>query len=155
VLLAAEVFVVVGLAQPASLARLLARRPACRFGAVFLAVAQARIATEQLPAAQASSSSRFGHGITELQVQWRTRIMTGTASSADAAGVYAVIPITVFTLIDAGTASSSAFRRKPKGVHDHAGIRVHVRPESAFTMRWKPRSRWAGICTLGSPPSHA
>ena len=38
-----------------------------------------------------------------------------------------VIPITVFTLIDAGTASSSAFQREPKS--------VHVRSESAFTMR--------------------
>ena len=60
--------------------------------------------------------------------------MTGTASSADAAGVYAVIPITVFTLIDAGTASSSAFRRKPKGVHDHAGIRVHVPLECPHSL---------------------
>jgi hypothetical protein len=58
-----------------------------------------------------------------------------------------VIPIAVFTRIDAGTASSSAFQQKPKIVHDHAGIRVHVDLESAFTMRWKPRSPWAGICT--------
>jgi hypothetical protein len=44
VLLAAEVFGVVGLSQPTSLARLLARRPALGRGTVFLAVAQARIA---------------------------------------------------------------------------------------------------------------
>jgi hypothetical protein len=84
VLLAAEVLVVVGLAQPTSLARLLARRPACGFGTVFLAVAQARIAAEQFLAAQASTSSGFGHGISGIQVQWRTRIMTRTAPSADA-----------------------------------------------------------------------
>jgi hypothetical protein len=68
VLLAAEVLVVVGLAQPAPLARLLARSPACGFGTVFLAVAQARIAAEQLLATQASTSSGFDHGITGLQV---------------------------------------------------------------------------------------
>jgi hypothetical protein len=49
-----------------------------------------------------------------------------------------VIPIAVFTLIDAGTASSSTFQRMTKIVHDHAGIRVHVPLESAFTMRRKP-----------------
>ncbi len=59
---------VVGLAQPAPLARLLARSPACGFGTVFLAVAQARIAAEQLLATQASTSSGFDHGITGLQV---------------------------------------------------------------------------------------
>jgi hypothetical protein len=57
-----------------------------------------------------------------------------------------VIPIAVFTRIDAGTASSSAFQQLLKIVHDHAGIPVHVRLESAFTMRWKPRSPWTGIC---------
>jgi hypothetical protein len=61
-----------------------------------------------------------------------------------------VIPIAVFTRIDAGTASSSAFQRTLKIVHDHAGIVVHVRLESAFTMRWKPRSPSTGICTRRS-----
>jgi hypothetical protein len=58
-----------------------------------------------------------------------------------------VIPIAIFTRIDASTASSSAFQIKSKSVHDHAGIRVHVRLESAFTMRWKPRSPSTGICS--------
>jgi hypothetical protein len=66
--------------------------------------------------------------------------MPRTAPSADTAGVYVVIPIAIFTRIDASTASSSAFQRTLKIVHDHAGIGVHVRLESAFTMRWKPRS---------------
>jgi hypothetical protein len=74
--------------------------------------------------------------------------MPRSVPSADAAWVYAVIPIAVFTRIDAGTASSSAFQRTLKIVHDHAGIRVHVRLESAFTMRWKPRSRSTGICSV-------
>jgi len=83
-LLAAEVLVVVGLSQPAPLARLLARNPARGFGTVFLAVAQARIAAEQFLATQASTSSGFGHGITGLQVQG-DRIMPRTAPPADAA----------------------------------------------------------------------
>jgi hypothetical protein len=62
VLLAAEVLAVVGLAQPASLARLLARRPAPWLGTVFLAVTQPRIAAKQFLAAQASSSSGLRHG---------------------------------------------------------------------------------------------
>jgi len=41
---------------------LLARSPACGFGTVFLAVAQARIAAEQFLATQASTSSGFDHG---------------------------------------------------------------------------------------------
>ncbi len=50
--------------------------------------------------------------------------------------------------IDASTASASPFQRTLKIVHDDAGIRVHVRLESAFTMRWKPRSPSTGICSL-------
>jgi hypothetical protein len=57
-----------------------------------------------------------------------------------------VISIASLMIIDAGTASSSAFQRIAKIVHDHAGIGVHVCLESAFTMRWKPRSPWTGIC---------
>jgi hypothetical protein len=77
--------------------------------------------------------------------------MPRTAPSADVVRVYAVIPIAVFTRIDAGTASSSAFQRLLKIVHDHAGIAVHVRLESVFTMRWKPRSPWTGICNEVNP----
>lgn len=47
-----------------------------------------------------------------------------------------MIPIGVFTLIDAGTASSSPFQRTTKIVHDHAGI--------VFTIRWNMRSRCDG-----------
>jgi len=47
-----------------------------------------------------------------------------------------VIPIAVFTIIDAGTASSSPFQRTPKIVHDHDGI--------VFTFAWNTRSRCAG-----------
>jgi hypothetical protein len=61
-----------------------------------------------------------------------------------------VIPIAAFVSIDAGTASSSPFQRATEIVHDHAGIPVHVPLESAFTMRWKPRSLCAGICSRGS-----
>jgi len=64
------------------------------------------------------------------------RIMPRRAPSADVARAYAVIPIAVFTSIDAGTASSSPFQRTPKYVHDHAGI--------VFTFRWNLRSRCAG-----------
>jgi hypothetical protein len=45
-------------------------------------------------------------------------------------------PITVSTIIDAGTASLSPFQRSPKNVHDHAGI--------VFAFNWNPRSRCAG-----------
>jgi len=65
-----------------------------------------------------------------------------------------LIPIAVFMIIDAGTASASPFQRMTKIVHDHAGIRVHIPLESMFTMPWKPRSRWAGIITYqGDGPS--
>jgi hypothetical protein len=110
-------------------------------------VAQARIAAEQLLATQASSSSGFGHEITGFGSNGGPESCRELAPSADVARVYAVIPIAVFTRIDAGTASSSAFQQLLKIVHDHAGIPVHVRLESAFTMRWKPRSPWTGICT--------
>jgi len=85
VLLAAEVPLVFRLSQPTSLARLLARNPACGFGTVFLAVAQARIAPKQLLATQASTSSRFYHGARGFQVQMGDRIMPKSAPSADAA----------------------------------------------------------------------
>jgi hypothetical protein len=62
--------------------------------------------------------------------------------------VYAVIPMAGFMVIDAGTASSSPFQRTTKIVHDHDGIRVHDPLESAFTMRWKPRTPCAGICSM-------
>jgi hypothetical protein len=65
--------------------------------------------------------------------------MPRTAPSADAGKVYAVIPIAVITIIDAGTASSSPFHRTAKSVHVHAGI--------VFTFRWNPRSRCAEIVT--------
>jgi hypothetical protein len=113
VLLAAEILVVVGLAQPPTLARLLARSPAGGFGTVLLAVAQARIAAEQFLATQASTSSGFNHGITGLQVHSGTTSCP-TTRSAGAAPVYALIPIAVFISIDAGTASSSAFQRTLK-----------------------------------------
>jgi hypothetical protein len=54
-----------------------------------------------------------------------------------------VIPIAVFAIIDAGTASSSSLQRTPKNVHDDTGMCVHVPLETAFTMRWKLRSRSA------------
>ena len=44
--------------------------------------------------------------------------MPRSGSSPDVATVQAVIPIAVFTLIDAGTAWSSPFQRTPKNVHD-------------------------------------
>jgi hypothetical protein len=50
--------------------------------------------------------------------------------------VYAVIPIGVMAIIDAGTASSSPFQRLTKIVHDHAGI--------VFTFNWNLCSRCAG-----------
>jgi hypothetical protein len=56
--------------------------------------------------------------------------------SADIARAYAVMPIAVLTLIDAGTASSSPFHRTSKSVHDHAGI--------VFTFSWNPCSRCPG-----------
>ena len=62
--------------------------------------------------------------------------MPRSVPSADAAWVYAVIPIAVFIIIDAGTASSSLFQRTPKLVHDHDGI--------VFTFAWNTRSRCAG-----------
>jgi hypothetical protein len=74
--------------------------------------------------------------------------MPRNAPSADLARVYALIPIAVFTIIDAGTASASPFQRLTKIVHERAGFCVHVPLEYAFTMRWKPRSPSAGICRL-------
>jgi len=53
-----------------------------------------------------------------------------------AARVYALIPIALFIISDAGTASWTSFHRTPKSVHDHAGI--------VITSNWNPRSRWAG-----------
>jgi hypothetical protein len=64
------------------------------------------------------------------------QIMPRSAPSADLARAYEVIPIAVFTRIDAGTASSSPFQRTAKIVHDDAGI--------VFTFVWNPRSRCAG-----------
>jgi hypothetical protein len=55
----------------------------------------------------------------------------------------AAIPIAVFTLIDAGTASSSPFQRTTKIVHDHAGI--------VFMFPWNLRSRCAGNCVHDRP----
>jgi hypothetical protein len=46
------------------------------------------------------------------------------------------IPIAVFKIIVAGTASSSPFQRRPKIDRHHAGI--------LFTFRWNLRSRCAG-----------
>jgi len=46
------------------------------------------------------------------------------------------IPIAVFMIIHAGTASSSPFQRTPKIDHHHAGI--------VFTFRWNTRSQCAG-----------
>jgi hypothetical protein len=60
----------------------------------------------------------------------------------------AAIPIAVFTLIDAGTASSSPFQRTTKNRSRSRWNRVHFPLESAFTMRWKPRSRTTGICNM-------
>ncbi len=77
-----------------------------------------------------------------------TRIMPRNAPSADLARVYALIPIAVFKIIDAGTASASPFQRLTIIVHDHAGIHVHAPLESEFAMRWNPRSSWTGIITL-------
>jgi hypothetical protein len=72
--------------------------------------------------------------------------MTETGISHSTSPVLTTIPIAVIPIIDAGTASLSPFQQTIKIVHDHAGIGVHVRPEWAFTMRWKPRSRSTGIC---------
>jgi hypothetical protein len=58
--------------------------------------------------------------------------MPRSASSSDAERIWAVIPIGVFIISDAGTASSLQFHRAPKIVHDHPGI--------VFTFRWNPRS---------------
>ena len=61
-----------------------------------------------------------------------------------------MIPIAAFVSIDAGTASSSPFQRATgKSFTITLESPVHVPLESAFTMRWKPRSLCAGICTCG------
>jgi hypothetical protein len=133
VLLAAEVFDVVGFSQPASLARLLARRPALGLRTVFLPLAQAGVAAKQILATQASTASGLDHGASGPVGD---RMMPTTAPIADVATIYAVIPIAVIAYIDAGTASSSPFQRAPKFVHDHDGI--------VFTFRWNTRSRCAG-----------
>ena len=65
-LLAAEVLLVFGLAQPKTLARLLARRPAGRLRAIPPPAAGARCAGEELPAAQASTSSGLDHTLWDL-----------------------------------------------------------------------------------------
>lgn len=64
-----------------------------------------------------------------------------------------MIPISVFVIIDPGTASSSPFQPTPKNVHDHVGI--------MFIFRWNPRSPCSGnrdhdrtgLCTKSSPKS--
>jgi hypothetical protein len=128
VLFAAEVIVVFRFSQPASLARSLARRPALGLGAVFLPVPQAGVAVKQLLATQASTSSGLDHGAPGP---------LGDPNHAQnpplpvAPGAQRVIPIAVFTLIDASTASSSPFQRTPKLVHDHDGI--------VFTFAWNTR----------------
>jgi hypothetical protein len=132
VLFAAEVLVIFGFSQPSSLARSLARRPALGLGTVFLPAANSRVTAKQLLATQASTSSGFDHRARLLL----DRIMPRSAPSPDTARVYAVIPIAVFMIIDAGTASCSSFHRTPKNVHDHPGI--------VFTSRWNPRSPCAG-----------
>jgi len=62
--------------------------------------------------------------------------MTETGIGHSTPPVLTTIPIAVIPIIDAGTASLSPFQQTTKIVHDHAGIGVHVRLESAFTMRW-------------------
>jgi hypothetical protein len=62
--------------------------------------------------------------------------MPRSVSSSDAERILAAIPIGVFIISDAGTASSSPFHRAPKIVHDHPGI--------VFTSAWNTRSRCAG-----------
>jgi len=61
---------------------------------------------------------------------------TRSDSSPDAARLLVAIPIAVFKIIVAGTASSSPFQRRPKIDRHHAGI--------LFTFRWNLRSRCAG-----------
>jgi hypothetical protein len=100
-LLAAEVLVVFGFSQPSPLARLLARRPTPGFGTVFLSAANSRVAAKQLLATQTSTSSGFDHRARLLL----DPIMPRSAPSPDAANGYAVIPIAIFIIIDAGTAS--------------------------------------------------
>jgi hypothetical protein len=65
--------------------------------------------------------------------------MTETGISHSTPPVLTTIPIAVIAIIDAGTASLSPIQQTTKIVHDHAGIGVHVRLESAFTMRWSRR----------------
>jgi hypothetical protein len=49
-----------------------------------------------------------------------------------------------FMIIDAGTASYNSFRAIIKT--------VHIPPESAFTLPWKPDHDRAGICTMRLRP---
>jgi hypothetical protein len=84
VLFAAEVFDVVGFSQPASLARLLARRPALGLGTVFLTLVQAGVATKQFLATQASTASGLDHGASD---PLGDRIMPTTAPFADVATI--------------------------------------------------------------------
>jgi hypothetical protein len=101
VLLTAKVFMVLRLSQPAPLARLLARRPTVRLGTVSLSGAGAWIAAKELLATQTSTSSGFDHWAQVLL----GRIMPRSCPSPDGANLHAVIPIAVFMIIDAGTAS--------------------------------------------------
>jgi hypothetical protein len=101
VLLTAKIFVVLRLAQPAPLARLLARCPTFGLGTVFLSGAGAWIAAKELLATQASTSSGFDHWAQVLL----DRIMPRRSQSPDQPNARQVIPILVSAIIDAGTAS--------------------------------------------------
>jgi len=102
VLFAAEVLVVFRFSQPASLARLLARRPALGLGTVLLPVAQARVSAKQLLATQASTSSGLDHGARLLLDPDHAQTERRHPMSRE---FYAVITIAVFITIDAGTPS--------------------------------------------------
>jgi hypothetical protein len=101
VLLTAKVFVILRLAQPAPLARLLARRPTFGLGTVSLSGAGAWIAAKELLATQTSTSSGFDHWAGS---SW-TGIMPRSSASSDHVSARHVIPILVSAIIDAGMAS--------------------------------------------------
>jgi hypothetical protein len=79
----------------------LACRPACRFYTVLPPVANSWVTAKQLLAIQTSTSSALDHCAWVLM----DRIMPRAGLSPDGVSVQEVIPISVFTVIDAGTAS--------------------------------------------------
>ena len=143
-LFAAEVFLVLGFSQPSPLARLLARRATLGLGTIFLPAAHARVAAKQLLATQASTSSGFDHGASgpmgDRNHAHKSAVCRGRETLRGDSHRRFHDHRCRHGIVNGNTADSQKRSRSQWN-------RVHVPLEFAFTMRWKPRTPCAGICS--------